>query len=90
MRLTRRMRARSTCLGRGASDAGNQSHEERTARHWMVVPYPIPRRCTATYFPEGNALVPVRSVAHRSNTPTSKSVRITIARAESPAMVGTS
>jgi molybdopterin-dependent oxidoreductase alpha subunit len=55
--------------------------EERTARHWMVVPYAIPRRCTATYFPEGNALVPVRSVAHRSNQPTSKSVRITIARA---------
>ena len=55
--------------------------EERTARHWMVVPYPIPRRCTATYFPEGNALVPVRSVAIGSNQPTSKSVRITIARA---------
>ena len=55
--------------------------EERTARHWMVIPYAIPRRCTATYFPEGNALVPVRSVAHRSNQPTSKSVRITIARA---------
>jgi molybdopterin-dependent oxidoreductase alpha subunit len=59
--------------------------ETRTARHWMVVPYPIPRRCTATYFPEGNALVPVRSVAHRSNTPTSKSVRISIARAEAVA-----
>lgn len=53
--------------------------ETRTARHWRVVPYAIPRRCTATYFPEGNALVPVRSVARRSNTPTSKSVRITIA-----------
>jgi molybdopterin-dependent oxidoreductase alpha subunit len=54
--------------------------ETRTARHWTVVPYEIPRRCTATYFPEGNVLVPVRSVALRSNTPTSKSVRITVAR----------
>ncbi|GLC24285.1 FdhF/YdeP family oxidoreductase [Roseisolibacter agri] len=54
--------------------------ETRTAPHWLVVPYAIPRRCTATYFPEGNALVPVRSTARRSNTPTSKSVRISIAR----------
>ena len=50
--------------------------EQRSAPHWMVVPYDIPRRCTATYFPEGNVLVPVRSVAARSNTPTSKSVII--------------
>ncbi|MDF1502225.1 FdhF/YdeP family oxidoreductase [Roseisolibacter sp. H3M3-2] len=54
--------------------------ETRTAPRWAVVPYPIPRRCTATYFPEGNVLVPVRSVAARSNTPTSKSVRISVAR----------
>ncbi len=60
--------------------------EERRAEHWMVVPYPIPRRCTATYFPEGNVLVPVRSVALRSNTPTSKSVIITVERsANAPA-----
>jgi anaerobic selenocysteine-containing dehydrogenase len=54
--------------------------EERRAEHWMVVPYPIPRRSTATYFPEGNVLVPVRSVAAVSNTPTSKSVEISIAK----------
>ncbi|MGZ8458146.1 MAG: FdhF/YdeP family oxidoreductase, partial [Gemmatirosa sp.] len=54
--------------------------ETRTAHRWSVVPYEIPRRCTATYFPEGNVLVPVRSVALRSNTPTSKSVRIAIVR----------
>ena len=32
----------------------------------------------ATYFPETNVLVPVRSVAEKSNTPTSKSVVISI------------
>jgi molybdopterin-dependent oxidoreductase alpha subunit len=53
--------------------------EERVARHFMVAPYSIPCRCTATYFPETNVLVPVRSVAERSNTPTSKSIIITIA-----------
>ncbi|MGA9994726.1 MAG: FdhF/YdeP family oxidoreductase, partial [Pyrinomonadaceae bacterium] len=34
--------------------------EERTARRFTVVPYSIPRRCAAAYFPEANALVPVR------------------------------
>jgi molybdopterin-dependent oxidoreductase alpha subunit len=52
--------------------------DERVARHFIVVPYSIPRRCAATYFPETNVLVPVRSVADKSNTPTSKSIVITI------------
>ena len=52
--------------------------EERTARRFVVVPYDLPRRCTATYFPEANALVPVDHTADRSNTPASKSVVITL------------
>jgi anaerobic selenocysteine-containing dehydrogenase len=52
--------------------------EERIARHFIVVAYSIPRRCAATYFPETNVLVPVRSVAEKSNTPASKSVIISI------------
>jgi molybdopterin-dependent oxidoreductase alpha subunit len=54
--------------------------EERTARRFTVVPYSIPRRCAATYFPEANVLVPVRSVAEKSNTPASKSVVISLRR----------
>jgi molybdopterin-dependent oxidoreductase alpha subunit len=52
--------------------------EERVARHFVVVPYNIPQRCAATYFPEANVLVPIRSVADESNTPVSKSVVISI------------
>ncbi len=52
--------------------------EERVARHFVVVPYSIPRRCAATYFPETNVLVAVRNVADKSNTPVSKSVVISI------------
>jgi molybdopterin-dependent oxidoreductase alpha subunit len=52
--------------------------EQRVAHRFMVVPYDIPRRCAATYFPEANVLVPVRSVAEKSNTPASKSVVISI------------
>ena len=55
--------------------------ETRHAPHFQVAPYPIARGCTATYFPEGNVLVPIDSVAERSNTPTSKFVVISIAPA---------
>lgn len=54
--------------------------EERIARRFTVVSYSIPRRCAATYFPEANVLVPVRSVAEKSNTPVSKSVVISLRR----------
>jgi len=53
--------------------------QQRHAPSFMVAPYSIPRGCTATYFPEGNVLVPLDSVADKSNCPTSKSVIITIA-----------
>jgi molybdopterin-dependent oxidoreductase alpha subunit len=51
---------------------------ERVARLFVVVPYDIPARCTATYYPETNVLVPLGSVADKSNTPTSKLVLIKI------------
>lgn len=54
---------------------------ERVARSFMVAPYRIPRGCVATYFPEANVLVPIGSVAAKSNTPTSKYVVVTIAAA---------
>lgn len=52
--------------------------EKRVARHFMVAPFQIARGCTATYFPEANVLVPIESTADRSNTPTSKSVVISV------------
>ena len=58
--------------------------EERVARHFTVAPFAIPRGCTATYFPEANVLVPINSTADRSNTPTSKSVIISIAPSPDP------
>ena len=56
--------------------------EERVARRFTVVPYDIPIQCAATYFPEANVLVPVGSVAEKSNTPASKSVVISIKPSE--------
>jgi molybdopterin-dependent oxidoreductase alpha subunit len=53
-------------------------HAERHAYRFIVVPYPIPARCAAAYFPEANPLVPLGSIAEKSQTPTSKSLVITI------------
>lgn len=56
--------------------------EQRVARHFVAVPFNIPRGCTATYFPEANVLVPINSYAEKSQTPTSKFVVITISPSE--------
>ena len=50
----------------------------RVAKQFVVIEYKIPSGCTATYFPETNVLVPISSVADKSNTPTSKSVIIKV------------
>jgi len=50
----------------------------RVARLFIIVPYNIPERNTATYYPETNVLVPIDSVAVGSNTPVSKRVIIKI------------
>ena len=52
--------------------------KQRTAHRFAVVPYDIPRGCAAAYFPETNVLVPIDSTAEKSNTPTSKSIVITM------------
>ena len=54
----------------------------RVAPAFTALLFNLPRGCTAMYFPEANVLVPVDSVAERSNTPTSKYVRITVAKAK--------
>jgi molybdopterin-dependent oxidoreductase alpha subunit len=56
----------------------NYNNTKRTAECFMVVPYPIPSRCVATYFPEANVLVPIHAYADRSYTPASKSIKVQI------------
>jgi molybdopterin-dependent oxidoreductase alpha subunit len=49
---------------------------ERRAERFRVVSYPTARGCAAAYYPETNSLVPIGSVAEKSNTPASKSIVI--------------
>jgi molybdopterin-dependent oxidoreductase alpha subunit len=52
--------------------------ETRRAARFKILPYEIPLGCAAAYYPETNVLVPLRSVADKSNQPASKSIVITI------------
>jgi len=53
--------------------------ETRRAEGFLTVPYDIPEGCAAAYFPEANVLVPIGSVAAKSNTPAYKSILVTLA-----------
>jgi anaerobic selenocysteine-containing dehydrogenase len=55
---------------------------ERIARKFIIIEFNIPEKCTATYFPETNVLVPIDSVADKSNTPTSKYIVLKIRKHE--------
>jgi len=57
---------------------GEYNGKVRRADKFIIVEYDIPEKCTATYFPETNVLVPIDSNADKSNTPTSKLVVIKI------------
>ena len=60
-----------------------ESHFEGTTRHsnnWIVVAYDIPQGNMGAYFPEANELVPLDSVAEKSNTPTSKWIVVSLTK----------
>ena len=50
----------------------------RRALGFRAVAYDVPRGCCAAYFPETNSLIPLWHRAHRSETPASKFIPITI------------
>jgi len=60
-----------------------QDGAERVAHNFLVIAYPIPAKCCATYFPETNVLVPLSSTADKSNTPCSKQVVVVVRKSES-------
>jgi anaerobic selenocysteine-containing dehydrogenase len=57
---------------------------KRVAKAFKVIPYDIPKGCTAAYFPETNVLVPLDAIADKSHTPTSKFIIVRIEKATIP------
>jgi molybdopterin-dependent oxidoreductase alpha subunit len=69
-----------TIQQRGMVDiTSNYQNQKRQAPGFIAIEYNIPQGCCAVYYPEGNVLVPLSSVANESNQPASKYVIVTVA-----------
>jgi molybdopterin-dependent oxidoreductase alpha subunit len=76
------MQARNLRAGQIVDIYSHFEGEVRRAPRFAIVPYAIARRSAAAYYPETNVLVPIRSVAAKSNQPAFKCIRITLAPAD--------
>lgn len=72
------LRERGLTSNQSVDITSHHAGQTRTVRDFIAVEYPIPRRCAAMYFPEGNALIPISSNDNLSNCPSFKSVAITV------------
>src|SRR5271154_1305453 len=72
------MEARNLRAGQIVDICSHFEGEVRKAPRFAIVPYAIARRSAAAYYPETNVLVPIRSVAAKSNQPAAKCIRITL------------
>ena len=77
------MEARNLRAGQIVDIYSHFEGEVRKAPRFAIVPYAIARRSAAAYYPEANVLVPVRSVAAKSNCPAFKCMRITLTPSDS-------
>ena len=76
------MEARNLHAGQIVDIYSHFEDEVRKAPRFAIVPYAIARRSAAAYYPETNVLIPIRSVAAKSNQPAAKSIRITLCPVE--------
>src|SRR5271154_4922211 len=76
------MEARNLQAGQVVDICSHFEGEVRKAYRFAIVPYAIARRSAAAYYPETNVLIPIRSVAAKSNQPAAKSIRITVTPAD--------
>ncbi len=58
----------------------NYDGQIRKVENFLAVPYDIPVGNLASYFPETNPLIPIHEYARDSQTPISKSVRVTVSK----------
>src|ERR1700735_543349 len=77
------MEARNLQAGQIVDIYSHFEGEVRKAPRFAIVPYAIARRSAAAYYPETNVLVPIRSVAAKSNCPAFKCMRITLTPSDS-------
>jgi anaerobic selenocysteine-containing dehydrogenase len=76
------MEARNLRAGQIVDIYSHFEGEVRKAPRFVIVPYAIARWSAAAYYPETNVLVPIRSVAAKSNQPAFKCICITLTPAQ--------
>jgi molybdopterin-dependent oxidoreductase alpha subunit len=76
------MEARNLRAGQIVDIYSHFEGEVRKAPRFAIVPYSIALRSAAAYYPETNVLIPICSVAAKSNQPASKCIRITLTPAD--------
>lgn len=81
------MEARNLEAGQIVDIYSHFEGEVRKAPRFAIVPYAIARRSAAAYYPETNVLIPICSVAAKSNQPAAKCIRITLIPADPKAVV---
>jgi molybdopterin-dependent oxidoreductase alpha subunit len=81
------MEARNLEAGQIVDIYSHFEGEVRKAPRFAIVPYAIARRSAAAYYPETNVLIPICSVAAKSNQPAAKSIRITLIPADPKAVL---
>ena len=74
------MKAQGLAEGDRVRITSHFEEETRCVEDFRVVAFDVPRGCAGAYYPEVNALVPIRSFAERSFTPAYKSVPISLER----------
>ena len=76
------MEARNLKAGQVVDIYSHFEGQLRKAPRFAIVPYAIARRSAAAYYPEANVLIPICSVAAKSNCPAFKCTRITLTPAD--------
>jgi len=72
------MREEGWTKGEHVNVSSNYQAKKRLVEDFVIVPYRIPSRCVAMYFPEANPLVPIDLFARESHTPASKKIIVSI------------
>ena len=62
--------------------SSNYRGKTREVHRFHVIPYSIPRQNLAAYFPETNPLIPIHEYADHSQTPISKSVKVSVRKSK--------
>src|ERR1700757_3769680 len=81
------MEARNLRAGQIVDIYSHFEGEVRKAARFAIVPYSIALRSAAAYYPETNVLIPICSVAAKSNCPAFKCIRITLTPAAPKAVL---